>query len=98
MTCVLLFLFRILFKDKDRNWDEIESKLRSENDTSLPKSSNKVQKPICLSKDLVKKSAECYWELILFFFFVVFCSPPQEISSILVELKRVEKQLQGKQM
>uniref|UniRef100_A0AAQ4NS20 FHA domain-containing protein n=1 Tax=Gasterosteus aculeatus aculeatus TaxID=481459 RepID=A0AAQ4NS20_GASAC len=49
---------RILFKDKDRNWDEIESKLRSENDTSLPKSSNK------------------------------------EISSILVELKRVEKQLQ----
>ncbi|CAB1460285.1 unnamed protein product [Pleuronectes platessa] len=49
---------RILFKDKDRNWDEIESKLRSESDMPLLKSSNK------------------------------------EISSILLELKRVEKQLQ----
>uniref|UniRef100_A0A3Q3GF70 Centrosomal protein 170Aa n=1 Tax=Labrus bergylta TaxID=56723 RepID=A0A3Q3GF70_9LABR len=49
---------RILFKDKDRNWDEIESKLRLENDVPLLKTSNK------------------------------------EISSILLELKRVEKQLQ----
>ncbi|XP_032396787.1 centrosomal protein of 170 kDa isoform X13 [Etheostoma spectabile] len=49
---------RILFKDKDRNWDEIESKLRSESDVPLLKTSNK------------------------------------EISSILLELKRVEKQLQ----
>ncbi|CAJ1067102.1 centrosomal protein of 170 kDa isoform X2 [Xyrichtys novacula] len=49
---------RILFKDKDRNWDEIESKLRSESDVPLLKTSNK------------------------------------EISSILIELKRVEKQLQ----
>nr|XP_046258745.1 centrosomal protein of 170 kDa isoform X1 [Scatophagus argus]XP_046258746.1 centrosomal protein of 170 kDa isoform X1 [Scatophagus argus]XP_046258747.1 centrosomal protein of 170 kDa isoform X1 [Scatophagus argus]XP_046258748.1 centrosomal protein of 170 kDa isoform X1 [Scatophagus argus] len=49
---------RILFKDKDRNWDEIESKLRSESDIPLLKTSNK------------------------------------EISSILLELKRVEKQLQ----
>ncbi|KAM9411591.1 centrosomal protein of 170 kDa isoform 23-T23 [Salvelinus alpinus] len=49
---------RILFKDKDRNWDEIESKLRSESDIPLLKTSNK------------------------------------QISSILVELKRVEKQLQ----
>ncbi|KAM8858671.1 centrosomal protein of 170 kDa isoform 3-T3 [Spinachia spinachia] len=49
---------RILFKDKDRNWDEIENKLRSESDIPLLKTSNK------------------------------------EISSILVELKRVEKQLQ----
>ncbi|XP_031660872.1 centrosomal protein of 170 kDa isoform X12 [Oncorhynchus kisutch] len=48
---------RILFKDKDRNWDEIESKLRSESDIPLLKTSNKI-------------------------------------SSILVELKRVEKQLQ----
>ncbi|KAM9344986.1 centrosomal protein of 170 kDa [Symphorus nematophorus] len=49
---------RILFKDKDRNWDEIETKLRSESDVPLLKTSNK------------------------------------EISSILLELKRVEKQLQ----
>ncbi|XP_034538111.1 centrosomal protein of 170 kDa isoform X2 [Notolabrus celidotus] len=49
---------RILFKDKDRNWDEIEGKLRSESDIPLLKTSNK------------------------------------EISSILLELKRVEKQLQ----
>ncbi|XP_062375388.1 centrosomal protein of 170 kDa isoform X2 [Sardina pilchardus] len=49
---------RILFKDKDRNWDDIESKLRAESDIPLLKTSNK------------------------------------EISSILLELKRVEKQLQ----
>uniref|UniRef100_A0A671YD72 CEP170 C-terminal domain-containing protein n=1 Tax=Sparus aurata TaxID=8175 RepID=A0A671YD72_SPAAU len=49
---------RILFKDKDRNWDEIENKMRSESDVPLLKTSNK------------------------------------EISSILLELKRVEKQLQ----
>ncbi|KAM4729715.1 LOW QUALITY PROTEIN: centrosomal protein of 170 kDa [Anableps anableps] len=49
---------RILFKDKDRNWDEIESKLKSESEVPLLKTSNK------------------------------------EISSILLELKRVEKQLQ----
>ncbi|XP_047459137.1 centrosomal protein of 170 kDa isoform X3 [Mugil cephalus] len=49
---------RILFKDKDRNWDEIENKLRSESDIPLLKTSNK------------------------------------EFSSILLELKRVEKQLQ----
>ncbi|KAM9727397.1 centrosomal protein of 170 kDa isoform 4-T4 [Menidia menidia] len=49
---------RILFKDKERNWEEIESKLRSESDIPLLKTSNK------------------------------------EISSILLELKRVEKQLQ----
>ncbi|XP_020565106.1 centrosomal protein of 170 kDa isoform X4 [Oryzias latipes] len=49
---------RILFKDKDRNWEEIESKLKSESDVPLLKTSNK------------------------------------EISSIFLELKRVEKQLQ----
>ncbi|XP_030628236.1 centrosomal protein of 170 kDa [Chanos chanos] len=49
---------RILFKDKDRNWDDIESKLGSETDVPLLKTSNK------------------------------------EISSILTELRRVEKQLQ----
>ncbi|XP_036384027.1 centrosomal protein of 170 kDa-like isoform X3 [Megalops cyprinoides] len=32
---------RILFKDKDRNWDEIESKLRAEGDVPLLKTSNK---------------------------------------------------------
>ncbi|XP_037006834.2 centrosomal protein of 170 kDa isoform X5 [Artibeus jamaicensis] len=49
---------RILFKDKDRNWDEIESKLRTESEVPIVKTSS------------------------------------MEISSILQELKRVEKQLQ----
>lgn len=49
---------RILFKDKDRNWDDIERKMCLENEVPLPKTTNK------------------------------------EISSILTELKRVEKQLQ----
>ncbi|XP_051775071.1 centrosomal protein of 170 kDa isoform X2 [Erpetoichthys calabaricus] len=49
---------RILFKDKDRNWEEIENKLHAESDVPLLKTSNR------------------------------------EISSILQELKRVEKQLQ----
>nr|XP_042113126.1 centrosomal protein of 170 kDa isoform X14 [Ovis aries] len=50
---------RILFKDKDRNWDEIESKLRAESEVPIVKTSS------------------------------------MEISSILQELKRVEKQLQA---
>ncbi|NWX89395.1 CE170 protein, partial [Nothoprocta pentlandii] len=49
---------RILFKDKDRNWDEIENKLRGESEVPIVKTSS------------------------------------MEISSILQELKRVEKQLQ----
>ncbi|XP_026794415.3 centrosomal protein of 170 kDa isoform X19 [Pangasianodon hypophthalmus] len=50
---------KILFKDKDRNWDDIESKLSSETDIPLLKTTNK------------------------------------EISTILTELKRVEKQIQA---
>ncbi|KAJ8248118.1 hypothetical protein GJAV_G00238520 [Gymnothorax javanicus] len=49
---------RMFFKDKERNWDEIENKLQSESDIPLLKTSNKV------------------------------------ISSIFLELKRVEKQLE----
>uniref|UniRef100_H9G9Z6 Centrosomal protein 170 n=1 Tax=Anolis carolinensis TaxID=28377 RepID=H9G9Z6_ANOCA len=49
---------RILFKDKDRNWEDIENKLRAESDIPIVKTSS------------------------------------MEISSILQELKRVEKQLQ----
>ncbi|XP_012974643.1 centrosomal protein of 170 kDa isoform X5 [Mesocricetus auratus] len=49
---------RILFKDKDRNWDDIESKLRAESEVPIVKTSS------------------------------------MEISSILQELRRVEKQLQ----
>uniref|UniRef100_A0A8C6V862 Centrosomal protein 170 n=1 Tax=Naja naja TaxID=35670 RepID=A0A8C6V862_NAJNA len=49
---------RILFKDKDRNWEDIEKKLRAESDIPIVKTSS------------------------------------MEISSILQELKRVEKQLQ----
>ncbi|KAM6081693.1 centrosomal protein of 170 kDa isoform 1-T1 [Chlamydotis macqueenii] len=50
---------RILFKDKDRNWEEIENKLRTESEVPIVKTSS------------------------------------MEISSILQELKRVEKQLQA---
>ncbi|XP_054655235.1 centrosomal protein of 170 kDa isoform X3 [Dunckerocampus dactyliophorus] len=49
---------RILFKDQERNWEDIESKLKSESDVPLLKTSNK------------------------------------EISSVLLELRRVEKQLE----
>nr|XP_004538999.2 centrosomal protein of 170 kDa [Maylandia zebra]XP_023010198.2 centrosomal protein of 170 kDa [Maylandia zebra] len=48
---------RILFKDKERKWDEIETKLQAEHDSLLLKSSNK------------------------------------EISTIIQDLKRVERQL-----
>ncbi|XP_009274356.1 PREDICTED: centrosomal protein of 170 kDa isoform X2 [Aptenodytes forsteri] len=50
---------RILFKDTDRNWEEIENKLRAESEVPIVKTSS------------------------------------MEISSILQELKRVEKQLQA---
>ncbi|KAK1170577.1 hypothetical protein AOXY_G7472 [Acipenser oxyrinchus oxyrinchus] len=43
---------RILFKDKDRNWEEIENKLRAESDMPLLKTSNKVENkqiPSCMS-------------------------------------------------
>ncbi|NXV14807.1 CE170 protein, partial [Cepphus grylle] len=50
---------RVLFKDKDRNWEEIENKLRAESEVPIVKTSS------------------------------------MEISSILQELKRVEKQLQA---
>lgn len=33
---------RILFKDKERKWDEIENKLQAEHESLLLKSSNKV--------------------------------------------------------
>lgn len=49
---------RILFKDKDRNWEDIESKLRTDSELPLLKTTNK------------------------------------EITATLLELKRVEKQLQ----
>lgn len=42
---LLSFPYRILFKDKDRNWDEIESKLRVDSDVPLLKTSNKVKRP-----------------------------------------------------
>uniref|UniRef100_A0A8C1Z7A4 Centrosomal protein 170Aa n=1 Tax=Cyprinus carpio TaxID=7962 RepID=A0A8C1Z7A4_CYPCA len=35
---------RILFKDKDRNWDDIESKLCLDNEVPLPKTTNKQNK------------------------------------------------------
>ncbi|TRY64887.1 hypothetical protein DNTS_024588, partial [Danionella cerebrum] len=54
----LLLTSVILFKDKDRKWDDIESKLSLDSEVPLPKTSNK------------------------------------DISSILTELKRIEKQLQ----
>lgn len=33
---------RILFKDKDRNWDEIENKLRAESEVPIVKTSSMV--------------------------------------------------------
>uniref|UniRef100_A0A2K6TMH8 Centrosomal protein 170 n=1 Tax=Saimiri boliviensis boliviensis TaxID=39432 RepID=A0A2K6TMH8_SAIBB len=59
IICLCFLICRILFKDKDRNWDDIESKLRAESEVPIVKTSS------------------------------------MEISSILQELKRVEKQLQA---
>lgn len=39
---------RILFKDKERKWEEIENKLQAEHDSLLLKSSNKVINPLLL--------------------------------------------------
>jgi len=40
---VLEFLSsRILFKDKDRNWEEIENKLRAESEVPIVKTSSMV--------------------------------------------------------
>lgn len=39
---ILVFPFRILFKDKDRNWDEIENKLRAESEVPIVKTSSMV--------------------------------------------------------
>lgn len=39
---VTTWLCRILFKDKEQKWDEIETKLQAEHDSLLLKSSNKV--------------------------------------------------------
>lgn len=60
---------RILFKDKDRNWDEIENKLRSESDIPLLKTSNKVQKHVCMN-NISYENCRILGELIFFF------SPP----------------------
>ena len=38
----VFLLYRILFKDKDRNWDEIESKLRAESEVPIVKTSSMV--------------------------------------------------------
>lgn len=44
ISSVLLFLkSRILFKDKQRKWEEIESKVQAEHDSLLLRSSNKVK-------------------------------------------------------
>lgn len=39
---LIFFIYRILFKDKDRNWDEIESKLRAESEVPIVKTSSMV--------------------------------------------------------
>uniref|UniRef100_A0A4W5KMR5 Centrosomal protein 170Ab n=1 Tax=Hucho hucho TaxID=62062 RepID=A0A4W5KMR5_9TELE len=40
---LVLFFSRILFKDKDRKWDEIENKLQAEHDSLLLKTSSTVR-------------------------------------------------------
>ncbi|XP_066552556.1 centrosomal protein of 170 kDa isoform X3 [Amia ocellicauda] len=79
---------RILFKDKDRNWDEIENKLRAESDMPLLKTSNKILSPETSRPEtgrIVCKNLPQYNTQF---------PRSTEISSILQELKRVEKQLQ----
>uniref|UniRef100_H3C3G4 Centrosomal protein 170 n=1 Tax=Tetraodon nigroviridis TaxID=99883 RepID=H3C3G4_TETNG len=49
---------RILFKDKDRNWEEIESKLRSESEIPPQKSSNKEIASILFELKRVEKQLQ----------------------------------------
>lgn len=51
---------RILFKDKERKWEEIENKLQAEHDSLLLKSSNKVMS-LSNSHTLSVLSAEGSW-------------------------------------
>jgi hypothetical protein len=39
---LVFFDCRILFKDKDRNWDDIENKLRAESEVPIVKTSSMV--------------------------------------------------------
>lgn len=67
LFCVV-FLSRILFKDKDRKWDEIESQLRIESDLPLLKTSNKVQKLVS-ERYLMGRNVGDNCELMVFFLF-----------------------------
>lgn len=42
LHCLCFLTCRILFKDKDRNWDDIESKLRAESEVPIVKTSSMV--------------------------------------------------------
>lgn len=48
---------RVLFKDKERKWEEIESKLQEEHDSLLLKSSNKVMNCFTFCWGLVKETS-----------------------------------------
>ncbi|ELW49511.1 Centrosomal protein of 170 kDa [Tupaia chinensis] len=83
---------RILFKDKDRNWDEIESKLRAESEVPIVKTSSMVW---ILFKDKDRNWDEIESKLRAESEVPIVKTSSMEISSILQELKRVEKQLQA---
>lgn len=76
--CFALIYFclasRILFKDKERKWEEIEMKLQTEHDSLVLKSSNKVMNlppHSCFSSrpdgnSCKKKYAETGWRVFFF--------------------------------
>ncbi|MGH0126822.1 UNVERIFIED_CONTAM: hypothetical protein FKN15_035163 [Acipenser sinensis] len=72
---------RILFKDKDRNWEEIENKLRAESDMPLLKTSNKPdgclffspQRALCVRGPLANNGKQNHREY------------PQEVINVMVD-------------
>lgn len=89
LVSFLLCVFRVLFRNKADIWEEIEAKINAENEVPILKTSNKV--PLLIS--------QCKWEMCDVSTTVTFCPIScfifQEITSILKELRRVQRQLEG---
>lgn len=84
---------RILFQNTGRAWEELEARINSENEVPILKTSNKVR----AAPAAAKQPPGCReWGVPVA---VLLHAPPpthfQEISSILKELRRVQKQLEG---
>lgn len=84
-----LSVLRVLFQNKAEVWEEIEAKINAENEVPILKTSNKVPLQTIEYKqsgsDVSTAGTFC----------PVSCFMLQEITSILKELRRVQRQLEG---